>query len=102
MVHVCCYCTINPVVFLFQVDLHPETIETYSGPDGPVDVVLMVHVCYYFRETFSTQIKRALQWLCPGGHLILIHKQISPFRKAIGKILPSLLYHTMKPAIRDQ
>ena len=68
------------------MDLKPDSVETYSGPSSPVDVVLMVHVCYYFRETFSTQIKRALQWLRPGGHLILIHKELSQFRKEIGKI----------------
>ena len=79
------------LIFL-QIDLRQDLIETYPGPPEPVDVILMVHVCYYFRDSFPVQIKRALQWLRPGGHLVLVHKEISPFRSEIGKTAKVLLF----------
>ena len=70
------------ISFIFlQVDLRPEPIETYPGPSQPVDFVLMSHVCYYFRDSFPVQIKRALQWLRPGGRLVLVHKQVDQFKR---------------------
>ena len=68
------------LIFL-QVDLRTEPIETYPGPSQPVDFVLMSHVCYYFLDSFPVQIKRALQWLRPGGRLVLVHKQVDQFKR---------------------
>ncbi len=76
----------NPHPLNFQVSVFEGTMENYSGPDSKVDLILMVHVCYYFEHTFEQEIKKALQWLNHDGHLILIHKDISPFRQQLGKV----------------
>ena len=76
----------NPGVFFLQIDLRPDPMEAYPGPSQPVDFVLMSHVCYYFRDSFPMQIKRALQWLQPWGCLVLVHQEVDKFRKELREL----------------
>ena len=66
-------------------------METYLGPSQPVDFVLISHVCYYFWDSFLLQIKRALQWLRPGGRLVLVHKQVEQFEREFSEFFHSFV-----------
>ena len=67
-------------------------MESYPGPQKEVDLILMSQVCYFLQDSFEVQIKRALQWLRPGGQLILVHHEPAEFYKEFRRItfLPKL------------
>ena len=48
-----------------------STMESWSGPDIPVDMIIASHVLYYVNKPRDT-ISQLLEWLRPGGLLIII------------------------------
>ena len=53
-----------------------EFMNDYKGPDNPVDIVLLVNMLVYLGSSAQQrkEITRCLQWLKPGGHLVVVGK----------------------------
>ena len=49
-----------------------DVVQSWSGPDKPVDMVMAAHVLFYMSHPEKI-VKKMLQWLRPGGLLIIIH-----------------------------
>ncbi|XP_064603643.1 uncharacterized protein LOC135469052 [Liolophura sinensis] len=54
-----------------DVRLVNSTVGEYPGPDGPVDVVFMMHLLYYFGDERCSVIQKAMDWLKPRGRLVI-------------------------------
>ena len=70
---------------LLQKDFVHDTLQRYTGPSDPVDLILMCHVAYYFADTLEDQIRRGLSWLGDNGKMLIVHDQNS-IHKLVGKI----------------
>ena len=60
-------------------------MEDYPGPSAKVDLILLANVLPLFPETADKEIRRCLQWLSPGGHVIIILNTMNPILEATGK-----------------
>ena len=49
-------------------------VESYKGPDSPVDFILLGNVLMYVPDK-EHEVSRCLQWLKPGGHLLIIGRK---------------------------
>ena len=48
--------------------------ESYKGPDNPVDLIILGNVLMYVPDK-EQEVTRCLQWLKPGGHLLIIGRK---------------------------
>ena len=48
-----------------------DVVQSWSGPNKPVDMVMAAHVLYYMSHPEEI-VKQMLQWLRPGGLLIIM------------------------------
>jgi 2-polyprenyl-3-methyl-5-hydroxy-6-metoxy-1,4-benzoquinol methylase len=55
-----------------QVDIIVDLVESWSGPDELMDVILLVEVLYHIPDP-KILFARCRQWLSPGGVMIIGH-----------------------------
>ena len=48
-----------------------ESIEGWTGPEKPVDVILASHVFYHIQDKV-TAVRKLCTWIKPGGSIIII------------------------------
>ena len=60
-----------------------ETLQTYKGPDTPVDLIFLTNMMNYIAESAKYQVTRCLQWLKPGGHLLIVGRDRSTYMDTI-------------------
>ena len=54
-----------------------EVLQRYKGPDTPVDLILLANMMIYIADSAEYQVTRCLQWLKPGGHLLIVARDRS-------------------------
>ena len=64
-------------ILLFQVEVVNEVLQSYKGPDTLVDLILLTNMMNYIAESAKYQVTRCLQWLKPGGHLLIVGRDRS-------------------------
>ena len=52
-----------------------EVLQTYKGPDAPVDLILLANMMNYITDSAEYQVTRCLQGLKPGGHLLIVGRK---------------------------
>ena len=62
----------SPILCFLQVDIENSLLQEYRGPDEPVDLILLSNMMIFIRESAHHQLTRCLQWLKPGGHLLVV------------------------------
>ena len=67
------------------MDIDNGTLEDYPGPSSKVDLILLANVLSFFPKTADREIQRCLQWLNPGGHVVIILNTMNPILEATGK-----------------
>ena len=65
----------NLVKQFFLVELTNEVLQSYKDPDTPVDLILLANMMNYIAESAEYQVTRCLQWLKPGGHLLIVGRK---------------------------
>ena len=70
---------------LLKVYIDNGTLEDYPGPASKVDLILLANILSFFPKTADRQIQRCLQWLNPGGHVVIILNTMNPILEATGK-----------------
>ena len=56
------------------MDIENTIFESYKGPDSPVDLIILGNVLMYVCDK-DQEVTRCLQWLKPGGHLLIIGRK---------------------------
>ena len=49
-------------------------LESYKGPDSPVDLIILGNVLLYVPDK-EHEVSRCVEWLKPGGHLLIIGRK---------------------------
>ena len=56
--------------FVLQVEVYAETVEEWTGPSQPADVISFMHVMGHITDPKAV-IQRCMTWLRPGGTLAI-------------------------------
>ena len=70
---------------MFQVEFHAVNVEDFQGPSRLVDLIIVGHVMYYFKEDFQTVIEKFISWLNPGGAILMSHSAPHDLFMKMGK-----------------
>ena len=68
----------------FKVEIENKTLEDYQGPSSKVDFILLANVLSLFADTATKQVQRCMEWLKPGGHIVIILNTVNPILQATG------------------
>ena len=49
-----------------------DFFESWSGPDEPVDLILIGEVLYHIQDR-KALYNKCRQWLAPGGVMVIVH-----------------------------
>ena len=69
--------------------------DSYEGPQTQVDLILLCNVLMYIPESAGHQVTRCLQWLKPGGHLLIVGRKCTRADLLLSMI-SSLFYMQIK------
>lgn len=58
--------------FLFQIKCIHGMFENYSGPEKPLDGLLLIHSIYAFRADLEGALTQGLSFIKPDGKIIII------------------------------
>jgi len=89
----------------FRLDIHGEAIEGVQGfAPGVFDVVVMIDVIEHLSDPVGA-VRRAAEWLRPGGVLYLVTPDIGSFSaRVLGRywwgLRPAHLHYFDRPALR--
>ena len=66
------------ILQILQVEVENEVLQSHNGPDT-LDLIILANMMIYIADSAEHDVTRCLQWLKPGGHLLIVGRDRSTY-----------------------